>query len=239
MSAPRILLQGEGPARRPNGTSAEWAMCTPNRGIGAQGLDTCPYTDVLRYRRFIRARSRDGAPVLQATCSGPPTDSPSGWPRCQRSPGRMKPPTSSPSTSSARRQAEPRAQRTQPCATTGSSRLRLPRWSGRVYFASSGFRPSRMHRREQKRWFTACAVKSFQQWSHRRWPKLGGTPRRNPAGRLALHPGQSRQFPWPAKNSREQRLQDFLTMNPRRLRGARAHSGGYGIGAGWVMCSRV
>ena len=36
-------------------------------------------------------------------------------------------------------------------ATTGTSRLRGPRCSGRVYFASSRFRPSHMHRGEQKR----------------------------------------------------------------------------------------
>ena len=70
--------------------------------------------------------SRDGAPVLHRTCSGPPTDSPSGWPRCQRSVGRMRPPTSSPSTNSARRQAPPRAQRTSPAATIGAQRLLEP-----------------------------------------------------------------------------------------------------------------
>jgi hypothetical protein len=36
-------------------------------------------------------RSREGEARLQAACSGPPGDSPSGWPRSHRSPGSMKP----------------------------------------------------------------------------------------------------------------------------------------------------
>jgi hypothetical protein len=84
--------------------------------------------------------SRGGVAVLRCcsgTCSGPPIDSPSGWPRCHCSPGEMKPPTRFPSTSSARLQAGPRAQRTRSCATIGANRLRAPRCSGRAYFASS------------------------------------------------------------------------------------------------------
>jgi hypothetical protein len=90
---------------------------------------------VLGHRRSL-ARSRDGAPVLQATCSTPPTLSPCGCPRCHCSPGAISPPTSSPSTCLRYPHAAPRAQSTRPVATIRASRLRVPRCSGRAYLRS-------------------------------------------------------------------------------------------------------
>src|SRR5579859_3810897 len=81
-----------------------------------------PGSAALTHAAFFRRR--DGAPRLHLTCSGPPTDSPSGCPRSQRSQGRMSPPTSWPSTSSAKQHAAPRAQRTVPVATSGRSSRR-------------------------------------------------------------------------------------------------------------------
>jgi hypothetical protein len=103
----------------------------------------------VRHRpRVALARRRNGAPVLHAMCSGPPTDSPSGWPRCHCSPGRMSPPTSSPSIISARRQAAPRAQRTRPAATTGTG--------VGEYRDGSGCRTSRRHEPDRG----ACSASS-------------------------------------------------------------------------------
>ncbi len=169
----------------------------------------------VRHPRLALARRREGAAVLQLSCSGPPADSPSACPKCHRSPGSMKPPTSSPSTSSARLQAAPRAQRTQPCATIGASRLRVPRCSGRAYFASSRCRASHLHRGEQNLWFSATARNLRQQRSHRRSPNVRVTPRRSPSGRPALQVGHSVWFPWCGKNPSEQRLQIFIAMNHR------------------------
>jgi hypothetical protein len=117
------------------------------------GPNTTPLSCVLEFphhARFARPRNRDGAPVLHRTCSGPPTDSPSGCPKCQASVGSMMPPTSSPSIHSARRQAAPRAQRAKPDATIGAHRLRAPRWAGVAYFAlSARNRTSDLHLAEQ------------------------------------------------------------------------------------------
>ena len=98
--------------------------------------------------------------------------------------------------SSTRLQAAPRAQRTQPWATSGTNRLRLPRCSGRLYVAFGVFRPSRLHLGEQNLWCSARATNSRQQWSHRRCPKVtpaidrqDGWPcsSRRPTGSRGLH----------------------------------------------------
>ena len=103
-------------------------------------------------------RNREGAARLQAACSGPPGLSPSGCPKSQRCPSRMKPPTISPSTRSRNLQASPRAQRTRPVATAGFNALRPRRCDGRAYFAlmAAGFARA-LQRFEQKRWFSARA----------------------------------------------------------------------------------
>ena len=100
--------------------------------------DPCHSPRVTRHHSRLRlAPSRDGAPALHRRCSGPPTDSPSGCPRCHSSSGRIKPPTDSPSTSSARPHAPPRAQRTHPEATIGAHRRRAPRCAGVAYNRAS------------------------------------------------------------------------------------------------------
>ena len=127
------------------------------------------------HRRPARRRA---VPRLQATCSGPPTDSPSGWPRCQRSPGRMKPPTSSPSTSSARLQAPPRAQRTRLAPRTEPSASAFVCGPSRVHrLLAPSSEPSTAA--EQNRWFSETATKSRQQQSQRRSPKVRVTPKRS------------------------------------------------------------
>ena len=144
----------------------------------------------LHHHRCALARRRDGAPVLQATCSGPPTDSPSGWPRCHRSVGSIKPPTRTPSTSSARRQAAPRAQRTRPWPRVAPTVVELPGGPGRRTSRSSHLRARASdNRREQKRWCSATAWYSRKQRSHRRSPKVRVTPGVAKSGRRALQVG--------------------------------------------------
>ena len=105
----------------------------------------------------LRTKPRRGTPALQRRCSGPPTDSPSGWPRCHGSPGRIKPPTNTPPTNSARRQAPPRAHRTKPEATTGTNNFRPTRCDAPAYSRASNLeRANRSQPFEQNRGWARC-----------------------------------------------------------------------------------
>jgi hypothetical protein len=124
---------------------------------------------------------------LQRTCSGPPADSPSGCPKCHGSPGASRPPSITPSTSSACKHAAPRAHRTHPEATNGRHRARAPRCSGVAYNrASSPRRANRVQVREQNRWFGALATNSRPHRSHQRVPNERPAQRRQ--GRADVDP---------------------------------------------------
>ena len=100
-----------------------YGLCARPMGVRAQGLDAArrPTCFVIAAsfvrgaataRPCCRRRARGHRPIRHRDAQGATV------------PGRMKPPISSPSTSSARLHAAPRAQRTQPCATAGAIRLR-------------------------------------------------------------------------------------------------------------------